>query len=125
MSSDAGANAELGIAIQDAIAADARMKGKDGLAAQQAWSVTYLNERMVGMVIALMAIATPMILRQAGAEIGAMWIAGLLFLAVCVVAIRSGRRKNIKAIRERQLKDHRAGIARNTEMKNAHRATGI
>ena len=101
-------NAELGIGIQDAIAADARMQGKDGLAAQQAWGSHYLGERVMGAAIALMAVATPMVLRQGGTQIGSIWIAILLFIGICFVSIRRGRADTLDAIRKRQLEEHRA-----------------
>jgi len=56
-----GDYAELGIAIQDAIAADARMEGKDGLNAQHRWSRDIMHYRLIGMAIIPAACATPFI----------------------------------------------------------------
>jgi hypothetical protein len=109
MSVGGGANdAELGIAIQDAIAANARMEGKDGLAAQQAWGTAYLLERMAGMTVALAVVATPMVFLHAPARVGALWV-GMLFLAVmAAVWSRGAGEKDLDAIRAAQLAAHRA-----------------
>lgn len=103
-----GANAELGIAIQDAIAADARMRGKDGLAAQQAWGIEYLGERMLGMALALAVVATPMIFLHASARIGVLWVGGLLLAVLASIWSRGARTKDIETVRAAQLAAHRA-----------------
>ncbi len=102
------ANAELGIAIQDAIAADARMRGEDGLAAQQAWGSTYLLERIAGMAMALAVVATPMIFLHASARIGALWIGGLFLIVTAAIWSRGSNVKNIETVRAAQLAAHRA-----------------
>lgn len=103
-----GANAELGIAIQDAIAADARMRGKDGLAAQQAWGIEYLGERMLGMAMALAVVATPMIFLHASPRIGVLWVGGLFLAVLASIWSRGARTKNTEAVRAAQLAAHRA-----------------
>jgi hypothetical protein len=101
-------NAELGIAIQDAIAANARMEGKDGLAAQQAWGSTYLLERMMGMVMALAVVATPMIFMHTSARIGALWVGGLFIGVMAVYWSRGSNAKDLNTIRAAQLAAYRA-----------------
>jgi len=108
MSGGDNANAELGIAIQDALAADARMRGEDGLAAQQAWGTTYLLERMAGMAIALAVVATPMIFLHATARMGALWIGGLFLIVAAAIWSRGSKTKDIDAVRAAQLAAHRA-----------------
>ena len=108
MSGGDNANAELGIAIQDAIAADARMQGKDGLAAQQAWGAEYLGERMMGMAAALSVIATPMIFMHASPRAGVLWVGGLFLMAMALIWSRGSKAKDIEAIRAAQLAAHRA-----------------
>ncbi len=103
------ANAEYGIAVQDAIAADARMRGEDGLAAQQEWGATYLLERMMGMVMALAMVATPMIFLHTSARVGVLWVGGLFIGAMTVYWSRGTKTKDLNAIRAAQLAAHRAG----------------
>ena len=102
------ANAELGIATQDTIAADARIRGKDGLAAQQAWGHTYLNERMAGMALALAVVTTPLIYLTATTRFSVVWTGALGLLAVGLFAIRAAQRDDVDAIRAAQLAAHRA-----------------
>lgn len=108
MSGGDSANAELGIAIQDAIAADARMRGEDGLAAQQAWGTTYLLERMAGMAVALAVVATPMIFLHATPRTGALWVGGLFLLVLAAIWSRGAKTKDIEAVRTAQLAAYRA-----------------
>ena len=108
MSGGDSANAELGIAIQDAIAADARMRGEDGLAAQQAWGVDYLGERIMGMAMALSVIATPMVFMHASARLGVLWVGGLFLMAMALIWSRGSKTKNIEAVRAAQLAAYRA-----------------
>jgi len=108
MSGGDSANAELGIAIQDAIAADARMRGEDGLAAQQAWGVEYLGERILGMTMALAVVATPMIFLHASARIGVLWVGGLFLAVLAAIWSRGAKAKDIEAVRAAQLAAYRA-----------------
>ncbi len=106
-----GDYAELGIAIQDSIAADARMEGKDGLNAQHRWSLDTLNTRMIGMAIIPAAVATPFVWMYAPDVWKGIWTAGLLFTAFAIVVIRQGNRQSIEKIRSQQLAEHRAKVA--------------
>jgi len=108
MSGGDNANAELGIAIQDALAADARMRGEDGLAAQQAWGVHYLGERILGMTMALAMVATPMIFLHASARIGVLWVGGLFLAVLAAIWSRGAKTKDIEAVRAAQLAAYRA-----------------
>lgn len=108
MSGGDSANAELGIAIQDAIAADARMQGRDGIAAQQAWGVEYLSERMMGMAAALAVVATPMIFLHASPRAGVVWVGGLFLLAMVGIWSRADKTKEIDVVRAAQLAAHRS-----------------
>jgi len=108
MSGGDSANAELGIAIQDAIAADARMRGEDGLAAQQAWGAEYLGERMMGMAMALSVIATPMIFLHASPRAGVLWVGMLFVLGMALYWSRGAKAKDIEAVRTAQLAAYRA-----------------
>ncbi len=108
MSVGDSANAELGIAVQDAIAANARMRGEDGLAAQQEWGSTYLLERMMGMIMALAVVATPMIFMHTSARIGALWVGGLFVGLMAVYWSHGTKTKDLDAIRAAQLAAYRA-----------------
>lgn len=108
MSGGDSANAELGIAIQDAIAADARMRGEDGLDAQQAWGAAYLLERMAGMAVALAVVATPMVFLHASARLGVLWVGGLFLIVMAAIWSRRSDAKDIEAVRAAQLAAYRA-----------------
>jgi len=110
-----GDYAELGIAIQDAIAADARMEGKDGLNAQHRWSRDIMHYRLIGMAIIPAACATPFIWIYAPDVWKGIWTAGLLFVVFAIFVIRQGKRQNIEKIREQQLAEHRAKVAAQDE----------
>ncbi len=100
-------NAELGIAVQDAIAADARMKGADGLEAQRAWGAEYLGERMMGMGMALAVVATPMIFLHASPRLGVLWVGALFLAGMALVWARGAKAKDIETVRAAQLAAHR------------------
>jgi len=114
-----GDYAELGIAVQDAIAADARMEGKDGLNAQHRWSLDILNTRMIGMAIIPVVIATPFVLIFASDVWKGIWTAGLLFVVFALVVIRQGNRQSIDKIRAEQLAEHRAKVAAQIDEKES------
>jgi|GEM_PF-5879738 len=115
MSGGDSANAELGIAVQDVIAADARLKGKGGLEAQQAWGAEYLGERMMGMAAALAVIATPMIFMHASPRAGVLWVGGLFLMAMALIWSRGAQAKDIETVRAAQLAAHRAKTKRSKD----------
>lgn len=99
---------ELGIAVQDSIAADARMRGKDGLSAQQKWAKGILGDRVWAYALLTLIVVTPAIWLTAGDMLRAIWLGVLLVLGVGWVFLRQSRAQNIDAIRKRQLAEHRA-----------------
>jgi len=114
-----GEHGELGIAIQDAIAADARMAGKDGLNAQHRWSLGILNDRMIGMAILPVACATPFVWVYAPDVWKGIWTAGLLFVVFAIFVIRQGKHQNVEKIRAQQLAEHRAKVAAQNDEKRS------
>ena len=109
MSSGGGMeNAELGIAIQDGIAADARMRGKDGLAAQQKWAAGILGDRIWAYALMALVFGTPVVWMMGNALMRGIWVGVLLVCAVGFLMLRQGRSDNVDAIRKRQLAEHRA-----------------
>lgn len=101
--------AELGIAVQDSIAADARMKGKDGLSAQQKWAAGILGDRVWSFALITLIVVTPAIWMNAGEVLRGVWLGLLLVLGVGWIFLRQNRAESLDTIRKRQLAEHRAG----------------
>lgn len=104
--------AELGIAVQDGIAADARMRGKDGLSAQQKWAAGILGDRIWAYALMSLVVGTPVVWMLGSNVVRGIWIGVLCVCAVAFVLIRQSRAQNVDAIRKRQLAEHRARTGR-------------
>ena len=107
-------NAELGIAIQDGIAADARMRGKDGLGAQQKWASGILSDRIWAYALMALIVGTPIVWMMGSEMVRGVWIGVLCVSALAVVLILQSRSQNIDAIRKQQLAEHRAKTGEKT-----------
>lgn len=100
-------NAELGIAVTQARAAQNKLDHAKGFESQHDWSIGYLDERIFGMFITLILVILisawvfdiPPIIRYA-VTIGA----GAIFVYNKSMATK--RKKDLHALRQQQVKEH-------------------
>ena len=100
-------NAELGIAETDAVGAKARMEKSDGFSAQNQWNANLLGERTTGflLLLCLAALAAIWLI-----DVSAMIRYGVttliaMLIVISIVSMRH-RKTRLRAIRERQLREH-------------------
>jgi cobalamin biosynthesis protein CobD/CbiB len=100
-------NAELGIAITQARAAQNQLDQAKGFERQHDWSIGYLEERILGMFVALLVVI-----------LVSVWAFDVPSLVRYTVTILSGavlvygrsmatqRKKDMDALRQQQVRDH-------------------
>ena len=105
--SDDNSNAELGIAISHAKAAQNKLDHAKGFERQHDWSISHLDERIFGMFVTLIlvilisvwAFDIPPLIRYA-VTIGA----GVIF--VYCKSMVTKRRKDLEELRRQQVEEH-------------------
>ena len=105
--SDDNSNAELGIAITQAKAAQNKLDQAKGFEQQHKWSINHLDERIFGMfimlvvviVITVWAFNVPPLIRYA-----VTIAAGAIF--VYCKSMSTKRRKDLDALRQQQVEQH-------------------
>ncbi len=105
--SDDNSNAELGIAISHAKAAQNKLDHAKGFERQHDWSISHLDERIFGMFVTLIlvilisvwAFDVPPLIRYA-VTIGA----GAIFVYYKSMATK--RRKDMEELRRQQVREH-------------------
>ncbi len=105
--SDDNSNAELGIAITQARAAQNKLDHAKGFERQHKWSINYLDERVFGMFIMLVIVVlitvwtfnVPPLIRYA-----VTIAAGAIFVYCKSMATK--RKKDLEALRQQQVEEH-------------------
>lgn len=105
--SDDNSNAELGIAITQARAAQNKLDHARGFERQHAWSISYLDERILGLFIMLLLVilisvwafdVPPLIRYTVTIVFGAVFVYGS--------SMATKRKKDLAALRQQQVRDH-------------------
>ena len=100
-------NEELGIAINDAKAAQQRLSGKGGFQQQHDWSIRYINQRLITTVVAIGIIGFIMVWATDTSNLIRYSVTLFLMLLAIGFVVATNRKKTmLEQIREQQLKQH-------------------
>ena len=107
--SDDMANAEMGIAVSDALAAQKRLNGENGFEKQAQWSISYLGQRTMAALVLLSLFGLGMILASEDISdaLKLAFIAGFISLVVGAGMIIIRKKQALKAFRENQIREYR------------------
>lgn len=100
-------NAELGIAINDARAAQQRLSGKGGFQQQHDWSIRYVNQRIISTVAFIGLIGFVMVWATDTSNLIRYSVSALLvLLAIGFIVAMNRKKTRVEQIREQQLKQY-------------------